>query len=391
MRIHKVFIISLILCLATFSSGCGVGSVFDNVSSIFGITETGTVITSRVNIRSSYAVVAADLLELKRGDKVEILEEFEFEKVKWLRVRANDEDSTEGWIAYQHILSSKLLDRSKKLADESKDLPSQAKAQLKASSNLRLSPEQNLENILFKLDNGSTFDVVGWKYVQKAQDNSVIDNATKGTDKKTAQQKSKNEEIESAKEKDKPEELDDKYDIWYQVRLDPSVSPAPAGWLFGSQVELQVPSDISFFQIGATKFIAFQRLDDVVDDDKLTNKEGAKMFKPGSWAILTRSNEVLSTDGNEPDFDGILFLGYDKVNQEYYTAYKKGKVYKRGEVTGNVPMKIVNSGDSRIVSINIRETNGQLSEKRFVVTNKEGRLKVTPPPDMSNNDDEDKK
>jgi hypothetical protein len=391
MRIHKVIILSLILGLTVLFSGCGAGSIFNNISSIVGVTETGTVISSRANIRSSYAVVAADLLEVKRGEKVEILEEFEFEKVKWLRVRANDEDSTEGWIAAQYVLLGKLLDKSKKIAEEDKDLQSQAKAQLKASSNLRLSPEQNPENVLFKLDNGSTFDVISWKYVPKSQDNSVIDNASKNNDKKGNQQKSKNDDVESAKENDKPEELDDKYDIWYKVRLDPSVSPAPAGWLFGSQVELQVPSDISFFQIGATKFIAFQRLDDVVDDEKTTNKEGAKMFKPGSWAILTRSNEVLSTDGNEPDFDGILFLGYDKVNQEYYTAYKKGKVYKRGEVMGNVPMKIVNSGDSRIVSINIRETSGQLAEKRFVVTNKEGRLKVTPPPDMANGDDDDKK
>ncbi|MCU0239568.1 MAG: hypothetical protein MUC29_09015 [Pyrinomonadaceae bacterium] len=387
MRVHKVIILSLVLLTTVLFSGCGVGSIFDNVSSIVGITDAGTVISGRANIRSSYAVVAADLLEVKRGEKIEILEEFEFEKVKWFRVRANDEDSTEGWIEAQHILSGSLLEKSKALALEDKDLQPQAKAQLKAASNLRLMPDQKLENLLFKLANGSTFDIIGWKYVPKPQDANTSDDPNK-----KPQPKTKNEEVEAAKEADKPQELDDKYDIWYKVRLDPSVSPAPAGWLFGNQVELDVPSDISFFQIGNTKFIAFQRLDEVVEDEKAVNKDGAKIFKPGSWVVLTRSNEVLSTDGNEPDFDGILILGYDKVNQEYYTAYKKGKVYKRGEVTGNIPMKIANTGDSRIITLNIRDANGQLSEKRFVTSVKEGRLKVTPPSDMSNKDeDEDKK
>jgi hypothetical protein len=382
MRIPKVIILSFISSITLFSSSCGIGNISDNVSSLIGITETGTVITSRANIRSSYAIVAADLLEVKRGEKVEILEDFEFEKVKWLRVRASDDDSTEGWIPAQQILLNSLLDKSKKIAEDDKNLQPQAKAQLKAASNLRLSPEQNNDNLLFKLENGSTFDVIGWKYVVKPQE-PLTDDSKGGQKPKT-----KNEEVESAKEENEPEDLDEKYDIWYKVRLEPSVSPAPAGWLFGSQVELQVPSDINFFQIGETKFIAFQRLDEVVDDEKVTNKDGAKMFKPGSWFVLTRSNAVLSSDGNEPDFDGILILGYDKVNQEYYTAYKRGKVYKRGDVMGNIPMKIVSGGDSKIVTLNVRNEEGQLVEKQFVIGNREGRLKVTPPSDMAIKDDD---
>ena len=58
-----------------------------------------------------------------------------------------------------------------------------------------------------------------------------------------------------------PDKMEDKYDVWYLVRLDPAVSPAPAGWLFGRQVELQVPSDIVFFQQNNKKFTTWQRLD----------------------------------------------------------------------------------------------------------------------------------
>ena len=77
----------------------------------------------------------------------------------------------------------------------------------------------------------------------------------------SSQRTTKNEEIEAAKENDEPDKMDETYDIWYKVRLDPSVSPAPAGWLFGRQVELQLPNDILFYQQNNKKFVAWQRID----------------------------------------------------------------------------------------------------------------------------------
>jgi SH3-like domain-containing protein len=40
-------------------------------------------------------------LEVKRGETLDILDETNFEKVHWYRVRAHDEDNTEGWIEAQ--------------------------------------------------------------------------------------------------------------------------------------------------------------------------------------------------------------------------------------------------------------------------------------------------
>ena len=104
--------------------------------------------------------------------------------------------------------------------------------------------------------------------------------------------RSKNDEIEAAKEADEPDKMEDKYDIWYLVRLDPAVSPAPAGWLFGRQVELQVPSDISFFQQNNRKFMTWQRLD---ADSANKVGSGDKSLAPGSWVILARNN-IFKTD-----------------------------------------------------------------------------------------------
>jgi hypothetical protein len=375
----RFYLFAIIATLTTFSAGCGlINTATTNITSIVGLNDTATVIVRRANLRSSYAVVAADLLEVQRGNVLDILEETENEtdKVRWFRVRSRDDDDlTEGWIEAQNVITGTLLEKSKKLAEESKDLQPQAKAQLKAVSNLRLSPDVKKDNILVRLENGASFDVIGWKYVVKAEDPNADEKDGKQT-------KSKNEEVEAAKEADKPEELDEKYDVWYRVRLASSQSPVPEGWLFGRQVDLQVPSDIAFFQLGATKFVTFQRLDDIVEETK-KNNDDMKVSKPGSWIVLSRSNRAYSTDGNEPDFDGIMVLGYDKYNQEFYPVYKKGEVYKRGEVLGSIPLKIEGTGDNKVFTLKIRNASGTLDDKRFTVLKEQGgRLKVTPPSDM---------
>mgnify|MGYP003342079279 FL=1 len=114
--------------LVTFS-GC---SLFDGVSTAVGLTDRGTVIVRRAQIRSSYAVVAADLLEVKRGDRLVITEEVEFEKVLWYHVRAEDDDQTEGWIEAQNVITETILDKSRKIAEEHAERPPQAAGQLRA-------------------------------------------------------------------------------------------------------------------------------------------------------------------------------------------------------------------------------------------------------------------
>lgn len=358
-----------------------VSSLFEGAQSIVGLSEKGTVIVYRAQVRSSFAVVAADLLEVKRGQTMDILEEVDFEKVKWYRVRVHDEDNTEGWIEAQNVIVGSLLEKSKKLADEDKNLQSQATGELRAPTNLRLSPEQKDDNILFKLekksDSETTFEIVGWKYVPRQV-------APEEANKPNSQSK-KNEEVEAAKEENHVDSLDETYDIWYRVRLDPSVSPAPAGWIFGRQVELRVPSDIVFYQTGLRKFVTWQRLDDVENDDKASSRDMPKISKPGSWVILMRSNEVKAKGGVEPDFDGILVLAYDKYNEEHYT------IYRNEDVWGNIPLRVDGQGDNKSFFVNVKNSAGVMEEKRFSVNkDPKGHLKVIPPADMVKDKKDDK-
>ena len=372
MSIKAFLALSLIFC-TVFITGCGlVDQAVSGVSSIVGLSDTATVIAKTAQIRTSYAVVAADLLEVKRGDRLDVIDQVEFEKVLWYRVRARDEAKTEGWIEAQHVITSDVLEKSKKLAEEFKDLPPQAAGQLRAASNLRLASDMSAENILFKLANGSTFEIMDWKFVPK-QEVADVDDAAKGEEKQT--KRTRNEEIEAAREAGEPEKLDEKYDMWYLVRLDPSVSPAPAGWLFGRQVELQVPTDVVFFQANNRKFVSWQRLDtDIAGKAVSTDKLSA----PGNWVILSRSNQVKAIDGVEPDFDGIQVLAFDKYDQSYYTAWRSST-----EVWGVLPLRVEGQGDNKTFIVQLRNPEGRMDEKRFVVFRDKSRLKVTPPEDIA--------
>lgn len=367
----KVIHIFLILSIALASSGCSMlDSVIDSVSGIVGLDDTATVIAKTAQIRTSYAVVAADLLEVKRGERLDVLDQVEFEDVLWYRVRARDEAQTEGWIEAQNVITSEVLERSTTLAKEYENRSPQAVGQLRAASNLRLEPQIAAENILFRLSSGAVFDIMAWRFVPKEPVGDVDDSGDAGTAAGT-----QNEEIEAAKVDGEPEKLDDKYDIWYQVRLDPSVSPAPAGWIFGRQVELQVPSDIAFFQQNNRRFITWQRL-----DSDLTNKLqiNEKAATPGNWVILTRTNLVKAIDGVEPDFDGILVLAFDKYDQNYYTVWRT-----TGEVWGKLPIAVEGVGDNKTFTLRLRSAEGNIDEKRFVVFRDKNRMKVTPPEDLA--------
>ena len=152
--ITRFFPILLLVFALLWTAGC---DLLD--TGVLGQNDTATVIAKSAWIRTSYSVVAADLLEVKRGERLDVIDETEFEKVRWYRVRARDEAQTEGWIEAQNIITSDTLEKSKKVAEGFKDQPPQAAGIIRAASNLRSAPDIAPENILFKLANGSTFEI----------------------------------------------------------------------------------------------------------------------------------------------------------------------------------------------------------------------------------------
>jgi hypothetical protein len=350
---------------------------------------TGVVVARRAQIRSSTAVVAADLLEVTRGDSVDILEFQDVQdptdnskKERWLRVQAHDDDSTEGWIESRNVMPDEVLQSSKKLADEDKNIPAQASGQLRASSNLRLGPDRTgNENIMMRLDSGSSFEIVGWKRVPKPKSSEVIESDI--APKAGSAQPGNNRGNRENQEENEPEETNE---LWYKVRLDTSSSPAPAGWIYGKQVELKVPSDIIFYRTGR-EFVAWQRIDgDTAETDAAKSKDAAREAKPGSWVILEKSSSNQPHNIGEPDFDRIYVLGYDKRDQEHYTAYRSP------DLKGFLPCRVEGRPDNKTFTIRVQDENGQINDVQYgIYKDARGYLKVSAPSTASKEKDKKKK
>ena len=368
-KIKSAFSKSLLILLAlVLAQGC---------KTLAKQNDTGVVVARRAQIRSSTAVVAADLLEVNRGEVVDILDFQDVQdpsdnskKERWLRVQAHDEDSTEGWIESRNVMPDEVLQAAKKLAEEDKGIPAQATGQLRASSNLRLSPDRSgNENIMMRLDSGSSFEIVGWKRVEKPKSSEAIESdvapkagsAQPGTSRGNKDNQDENE----------PEETNE---VWYKVRLPSLISPAPAGWIYGKQVELTVPSDIIFYRTGR-EFVAWQRLDgDSSEADGSKSKDAAKEAKPGSWVILEKSSSNQPHTMGEPDFDRIYVLGYDKRDQEHYTAYRSP------DLKGFLPCRVEGRPDNKTFTIRVQDENGQVSDVQYgIYKDARGYLKVSAP------------
>lgn len=365
----RLFLGLPLIGLLAFAAGC---------NTLAKHNDSGVVVASRAQIRSSTAVVAADLLEVNRGDQVDVLESVDVQdptdntkKERWLRVRAHDEESTEGWIESRNIMPEDILGASRKLAEEDAAIAAQATGQLRASSNLRLTPDRSgNDNIMMRLDSGSSFEIVGWKRVAKPKTSEAIESdvAPKAG---SAQQPVRSRGRDSESE-NQPEETNE---LWYKVRLPASISPAPGGWIYGKQVELTVPSDIIFYRTGR-EFVAWQRLDGSANEGEgsLNDKNAGKESRPGSWVILEKSSSNQPHSIDEPDFDRIYVVGYDKRNQEHYTAYRSP------DVKGYLPLRIDGRGENKTLKVRVQDRNGPVSEVSYgVYKDDRGILKVAAP------------
>lgn len=366
MKLAATFVLGLIL------AGCSTFASRGN---------SGVVVSRTAQIRSSTAVVAADLLEVSRGDGVEIIGSQEVpdptdnsRKELWYRVRAHDVDKTEGWIEARNVMPEDVLEKSRKLAEEDKDIQPQATGQLHASSNLRLTPDRtNIDNIMMRLDSGSTFEIVGWKRMPKVKEleSTESDTAPKRGTASTARNRADRSDGQD-------QEAQETTELWYKVRISPAISPAPAGWIFGRQVELTVPSDIIYYRTGR-EFVAWRRLDEETTEDTsgTKTKDVSKEGRPGSWVILERSSSKEPRKIGEPDFDRIYVLGYEKHDQDHYTAFRSP------DVEGYLPLRVEGKGANKSFTVSIKDDTGNAKQMRFTLyRDAHGVMRVAPPDEL---------
>ena len=150
--------------------------------------------------------------------------------------------------------------------------------------------------------------------------------------------------------------------------------------LSAKQVELTVPSDIIYYRTGR-EFVAWRRLDEETSEETSATtktKDVAKESRPGSWVILERSNPKNEPRKiGEPDFDRIYVLGYEKHDQDHYTAYRSP------DVEGYLPVRVEGRGANKTFTVRIKDESGGVKDMTFTLyRDQHGVMRVTPPEQM---------
>src|SRR5262245_50774294 len=184
--------------------------------------EKAFVVPERLKLRNSTALAARVVGELKGGDQVTVTDhETAEDGDNWSKVKGPSGES--GWIKTLNLVKQEVVVKSRHIADETKDIPTQAIRKSKATLKLRLPPDRSDDdNVATSLPMGTMLEIVG------------------------RERKPRPATIESKGEAREDSNGNVRYDDWYKVRLK-DYSVLPAGWIYGGSVELEVPPEIFYF------------------------------------------------------------------------------------------------------------------------------------------------
>jgi hypothetical protein len=270
-HMKKLFFTFFIMILPAFA-GCS----FSSGAKI----DEAIVIAPKVTLRSSTAKVALPIAELKRGDKLDILEQAEVKTPtrieEWYKVSISGKGDT-GWIESRYIISKAVVDKTDVLFQKAKDLPSQGQGRLKVQAKLRLDAGGD---VVTYLNRGTIVEIVGKARTTIKPDASQDNDA------------------------DDPE--DDaavKTQLWLQVRM-PDSEVIRAGWIGAQQVELDVPDEILHLEGDGRRFTGW-----VVYDQSRTKKGELKNNYIGLMKSVTTEGPI--------DFTRLWFLNYSPDSGRY--------------------------------------------------------------------------
>jgi hypothetical protein len=282
--------------------------------------DEGIVIASKLKIRSSTALAALDLVEVKRGDRLDILEQAQVKTPtrtnEWYKVKTKTKDATEGWVEARYVINKSIADKTQELYEKSKAIVSQGVGRLKVQTKLRADPGGD---VITYLSRGTMVDIVG-------KTRTTI----------------KPEKLQEADDSDDSDEPETRTVIWYQIRL-PETEVLRAGWVGAQQVQLDTPDDILYLEGEGRRFTGW-----VVFDQSKTKKGELK----DNYIALMKS---LSTEG-PIDFTRLWILIYAPDQGRYIGASIDGRTVEDG-LRGVLPLTI--HPDHRGFTIHELDENGK--------------------------------
>jgi hypothetical protein len=321
----------LILVIAALSFSC---------AQVTSLNEAAYVAPERLKLRSSTAPASRVLAELKSGDRVTIT------------VRANAEDGTpwakvdgpggeSGWAEARYFVKEGIVEEARRIAEQVKDIQTQAIGKSKATLKLRLTPDRTSEdNVATFLPSGTTLEIVGRE--RKPRPANLTSEA----------------EGDAASGKSSKGAPEIKFDDWLLVRLK-DYAVLTAGWIYGGSVGLEIPSEIVYFGSSGRRITGWQKIATVPGNDS----------KSGDH-YLVMERKVLKAD-EQADFDRVKVLAYDPDSRNYTTPFRE-------DVTGRYPVTLRMTGTRGQFQLNVIDQQNQLQKITYEIEMLDGgRVKVS--------------
>jgi hypothetical protein len=301
------------------------------------MSEKAFVVPERVKLKSSMAPASRVVGELKSGDQVTVTNRLNSEDgTQWSKV--NGPDGEEGWIESSYLVKQAIVEQSRKIAEEIRDIPTQAVGRSKARLRLRLSPDRtNEENTATQLPSGTVLEIVARE--RKPRPASLDNRAETAPD---------------------ADDSKVRYDDWYKVRLK-DYAVLPAGWIYGGSVELDVPPEIVYFVSAGRRITGWQKIGTLTGDDSRSGDH---------YLVLER--KVFGTD-EAVDFDRVKVLAYDPFSRNYSTPFRE-------DVQGRFPVTLKMAGTRGGFQLIVIDKDKREQRLDYGIEMLEaGRVKVTKP------------
>lgn len=285
--------------------------------------DDGVVISERVDMFNSTALVNSKVGQLEKGDDVAIYHQAEVNGLEWLKVQRL-KDAKVGWVEARHVVSRKLLDACRALDEQSAHIQPQIGGRLKRETRLRAQPSRD-SDVITILKGGTEFDILKRQRVERR---------TAGTD-------------ESESPNTNTDEPDVKYDTWYLARF-PEGSIYRIGWLYGGSVEIVEPPAIAGI-IGSGR-----RMVGAIPFGTTLDKSGMALK---NYFILDK--QIFSRDPTI-DFDRIYVVRIDQKSGNYTAAYYELSV------RGVYPVTYQNDSDTvATFKVPLLDKSGNLSQVEY--------------------------
>lgn len=311
-------------------------------SSVASFGEAAYVVPERLKLKSSTAQAARVVGELKGGEQVKIVARAPAEDgTIWAQVSGVD---ATGWVEARYLVKEGVVTESRRIAEQLKDVPTQAIGRSKASLKLRLTPERtNDDNVATLLPAGTLLEIIARERQPRP---AQLD--TRPTPTPAKSNKNKNADAEP----------DVRYDEWLQVRLK-DYAVLPAGWIYGGSVELDLPEEIGYFASSGRRLVGWQ---------KLGTAHGAQGRTGDHYLVVER--KIFNAD-ERLDFDRVKVLAYDPASRNYSTPFRE-------DVPGRLPVVLKMEGQRGTFRLQTIDQNNQARALEYEVRIVErGKVKVS--------------